>query len=128
MTNNDRACTEVQRPTEEWGGIMLQPQISKEVTNVHRSHQCDENEEMQEINESGANIQIGEFCKTSQNGNHSGVKEGSRTQSVQRGIPEQGSGFDPAEAVSSVASKNRNSRTQPEEFLDKNCVLDISYL
>lgn len=138
---NNRGATEVQRPTEEWGGIGLQAQKS-EVMNMQRKD-CDEKEEEEEINSTEAAIQIKEICKTSQNGNHSGVTEGSRTQVVQRGKPEavhsgksvkeeeldrKDQGSDPAEAMSSRASKGNDSRSLPDEFPDKNSVLEISYL
>lgn len=142
VKNNDRAGTELQRPTEEWGGIVVQAQKSEGVINGQKED-CGEKEEEEEINGIEGAMQMSEICKTSQNGNHSGVTEGSRTQVVQRGKPEQehsgqspkhgelagkGPGFDPAEAVSSMASKKRKSRSQPEEFPDKNDVLEISYL
>ncbi|KAM9363771.1 somatostatin receptor type 3 [Symphorus nematophorus] len=142
VKNNDRAGTEVQRPTEEWGGIVLQAQKSEGVINVQRKN-CGEKEEEEEINGTEGAIQMSEMCKTSQNGNHSGVTEGSGRQVVQRGKPEpEHSGHsakhgelagkspvpDPAEEVSSMASKSRNSRPQPEELPDTRSVLEISYL
>ncbi|XP_070769409.1 somatostatin receptor type 5 [Enoplosus armatus] len=141
VKNNDRAGTEVQRPTEEWAGVVLRAQKSEGVANVHSKDCCEKEEEEEEINGTEGAMQMSEICKTSQNGNHSGVTEGSRTQVVQRVKSEhsgqsvkhgelagKGPGFDPTEAASSVASKSRNSRSQPEEFLDKNSVLEISYL
>ncbi|XP_071360915.1 somatostatin receptor type 5 [Trachinotus anak] len=138
VKSNDRAGTEVQRPTEEWGGIVLQMQKNEGVTNVH-GNDCGENEDEEEVNETEGDMQMSEICKMSENGNHSGVTESSRTQGEQRGKPEledsgakqltgESPGFDPAEAASSVASKSRNNKSQPEEFLDKNPVLEISYL
>ncbi|XP_026158887.1 somatostatin receptor type 3 [Mastacembelus armatus] len=133
---NDRAGTEVPRPTEEWGGIGYQTQKSEGVSNVYRN----ENAEEKEINTAQGSIQMSDICKMSQNGNHSSVRECSRAQAMQRGTPEaehsaQGTkhgdltgkapGLDPAEAVS---SKPSNSRPQREEFLDKISVLEISYL
>ncbi|XP_070712407.1 somatostatin receptor type 5 [Pempheris klunzingeri] len=140
VKNNDRAGTEVQRPTEEWGGIVLQARKSEGVINVHRKD-CGEKGEEEEINGAEGGIQMSEICKTSQNGNHSGVREGSRQQVVQKSESEQsgqsakhgdmagnGPGFDPAGAASSTASKSSNSRSRPGEFQDKNSVLEISYL
>nr|QCQ73750.1 somatostatin receptor type 5 [Epinephelus akaara] len=142
VKNNDRAGTEVQRPTEEWGGIVLKPQKSEGVSKVHRKD-CGEKEEEEEINGTGGAIQMSEICKTSQNGNHSGITEGSRTQVMQRDKPEpehlsqsakygesaeKGPGSDPAEAASSVASKSRISRSKPDESPDNNSVLEISSL
>ncbi|GLD74617.1 somatostatin receptor type 5-like protein [Lates japonicus] len=133
VKNNDRAGTEVPRPTEEWGGIVLQK--CEGATNVHRKD-CGENEEEEEINGTEGAMQMSEMCKI-ENGNHSGVIEGSRTQVIQRGKPEpghsgeltrKGSDFDRADVMSTMASKSRNNRSQPEEFPDKNSVLEISYL
>ncbi|XP_051802471.1 LOW QUALITY PROTEIN: somatostatin receptor type 5-like [Acanthochromis polyacanthus] len=105
VKSNDRAGTEVQRPTEEWGGIVLQPQQSEGATSVHRKNSGEEEEE---INGTEGAMQLAEICKTSHNGNQNGVREASRTQVVQRGKSELGTGSD--------------------EFLDQNSVLDISYL
>ncbi|XP_035516708.1 somatostatin receptor type 5-like [Morone saxatilis] len=142
VKNNDRAGTEVQRPTEEWGGIVLRAQKSEGVISVQKKD-CGEKEEEEEINGTEGAIQMSEICKSSQNGNHNGVTEDARTQVAQRGKPEpdhsgpsakngelagKGPGSDPAEAVSSMASKNRNSMLQPEEFPGKHSVLEISYL
>ncbi|XP_018540885.1 LOW QUALITY PROTEIN: somatostatin receptor type 5-like [Lates calcarifer] len=136
VKNNDRAGTEVPRPTEEWGGIVLQTQKCEGATNVHRKD-CGENEEEEEISGTEGAMQMSEMCKISENGNHSGVREGSRTQVIQRGKPEpghsgeltgKGSDFDRADVMSTMASKSRNNRSQPEEFPDKNSVLEISYL
>ncbi|XP_047434050.1 somatostatin receptor type 5 [Mugil cephalus] len=126
VNNNDRAGTELQRPTEEWGGIVLQPQGNDRVAKAHRKENGHQSEEEEGINGTDGGVQMKEMCKMSQNGNQNGVKEGSRT--VQRGKSELGSGFDPAEGVSSVACRSRPSRTQTEEIQDKNSVLDISYL
>ncbi|XP_045902166.1 somatostatin receptor type 5-like [Micropterus dolomieu] len=143
VKNNDRACTEVQRPTEEWGGIVLQVQKSEGVAVVHRKNCGEKKEEEEEINGTEGAMQMSEICKRSQNGNHSGVTEGVSPQVMQRSKSElehsgqtatngepagKGPGFDSAEAASPIASKSRNSRSQPEEFLDKNNVLEISYL
>lgn len=134
--NNDRAATEAQRPTEEWGGIVLQAQKSEDVINV-QNKDCGEKEEEEESTAPEGAMKMSEICKTSQNGNHSGVTEGSRMQpepehsgcSARHGeLAGKGKGSDAAEAVSTKASKSRNSRSQPEEFPDKDTVLEISYL
>ncbi|XP_054459660.1 somatostatin receptor type 5-like [Anoplopoma fimbria] len=126
VKSNDRAGTEAQRPTEEWGGIVLQAQ--KGQVHVGRrdrgeKEEEEEEEEEEEVNGTGEAIRMSEISKTSQNGNHNGAAEGSRTH-VQRGKPEpdheEGSGRDAAEE----ADKSRNSRSQPEE----RPVLEISYL
>lgn len=125
VNNNDRAGTEVQRPTEEWGGIMLQPHVNDRGAKGRRKENG-QSEEEEDMNGTDGAMQMKEMSKMSQNGNQNGVKEGSRT--AQRGKPELGPGFDPAEGVSSVARRSGNSRSQPEEILDKSSVLDISYL
>lgn len=140
VKNNDRAGTEAQRPTEEWGGIVLQVQKSEGVMNV-QSKDCGGKDDERETDAAEGVTQTGEICKTAQNGNHGGATEGSRTQVVQRGKHEhsghsanhgelagKGQCSDPAEAVSSLGSKSRHSRSEPEELLDKHSVLEISYL
>ncbi|XP_041641538.1 somatostatin receptor type 5 [Cheilinus undulatus] len=142
IKNNDRAGTEVQRPTEEWAGIALQVQQNEGVIGAHRKD-GDEKIDEGDISGTGGAVQMSDVCKTSQNGKSSVVTEGSKTQAVQRGKPEpenssqcakhgettgEGPDFEPAEAVSSFASKSGNSRSQNEGFLDKNSVLEISYL
>ncbi|KAF0037034.1 hypothetical protein F2P81_009908 [Scophthalmus maximus] len=139
---NDRAGTEVRRPTEEWGGIVLQTLKSEGDNNGHRKD-CGGNEGEDEINGTEGAIQTMEICKMSEDGNHSGVTEGLRTQVEQRGKPElehsgqsskhgelagKGPGCEPPETVSSVSNKMGNNRSQPQQFLDKNSVLEISYL
>lgn len=139
VMNNDRAGTEVQRPTEEWGGIVLQEQQKCEgVINVHRKD-CVEKEDEEINGTGGGNIQMSEICKKSQNGNQSEV---TKTQVVQKGKPEpepsqsskhgelaeKGPGFDPAKVASSTASKSKDSRSQPENSLEDNKVLEITYL
>lgn len=136
VKSNDRAGTEVQRPTEEWGGIVLQVQKSEGVINVQRED-CGGSDEEREVSAAEGS----ETCKTSQNGNHGGATEGSRTQVGQRGKHEhsghsanhgelagRGQCADPAEAGSSLGRKSRHSRSEPEEFPDKHSVLEISYL
>ncbi|XP_019958210.2 somatostatin receptor type 5 [Paralichthys olivaceus] len=132
---NNRACTEVQRPTEEWGGIVLQTLKSEGASNGQR-RECGDNREEAENNGTEGAIQMTEICKMSEDG----ATEGSRTKVVQRGKPEpehsgqsadltgKGQGSDPPDTVSSVASKKKNNWSQPEEFLDKKSVLEISYL
>ncbi|CAK6975047.1 somatostatin receptor type 5 [Scomber scombrus] len=142
VKNNDKVCTEVQRPTEEWGGIVLQTQRIEGATNMH-SKDCGEKEEEEEINRADGSIQMSDLLRISQNGNNRGVTEDSRTQTVQRAKREpessgqstkhgeqvqKGPSFDPAEGVSSLASRSGNSRSQPEAHMDENSVLEISYL
>lgn len=135
---NDRAGTVVQRPTEEWGGIVLQAQNNEGVNSAEKKDCGEKEEEEEEINDQGGAMQMSEICKTSQNGNHSGVTEGQRLQVVQMFEPEpehSGQGAKHGElarkdpgSVSSMSIRNRNSRSQPEEFPDKHSVLEISSL
>ncbi|KAG7222506.1 hypothetical protein INR49_004579, partial [Caranx melampygus] len=66
VKSNDRAVTEVQRPTEEWGGIVLQLQKSGGVS-AHRED-CGENEDEEEINRREGAVQMSEIRKNSENG------------------------------------------------------------
>lgn len=135
VTNNDRGGSEVLRPTEEWGGIVIQVQKNEGVTNVQK-RDCEGEDEEEEINIAEGGIRMREICKASQNGNHSGATEDSRTQVVQRGKPEpepSGHGAEHGElvgkeALSSMAGKSGNSTSQPEESPDMCSVLEISPL
>ncbi|KAM9769965.1 somatostatin receptor type 3 [Menidia menidia] len=130
VKSNDRAGTEVQRPTEEWGGILLQPQKSVGITNMHVKN-CGENDMEEEIVGAEGPIQMRELnaeCRASQKKIYCEAKQSLRTQVLQKGSPEVGSGFETADSLSSKAEEVVNSNTKPEEFLDKNSVLDISYL
>ncbi|XP_068177172.1 somatostatin receptor type 5 [Antennarius striatus] len=122
--NHDRAVSEVQRPTEEWGGIVLQVQKTERVTNQQR------NDEDEEANGREEAVPMGEVCKASQNGNHSVVKEDSKTGAAPRGDPEMepsrqeepaGRDSDPMEAGSS-------SWPHPGETRNRQSPLEISYL
>ncbi|XP_041839979.1 somatostatin receptor type 5 [Melanotaenia boesemani] len=126
VKNNDRAGTEV-RPTEEWGGIVLQPQNSEGITNMHVKD-CGKNDAGDEITGADGEIPMRQICRLSQKGNHSGVKEGSRTQPVQKGNRDGSSGLDSAEGISSKVNERRNRNSKPEGFLDKNSALDVSHL
>ncbi|KAM6939494.1 somatostatin receptor type 3 [Xenentodon cancila] len=126
VNNNDRAGTEIQRPTEEWGGIVLQPQRSEGITNMHMKG-CGENDVAEEITAGEAGLERGETCRTSQKGNHNSMKECTKKQVVQRGNPELGPEFDP-EVESSKVCKAADHNAQHEELQSKTTVLDISYL
>lgn len=143
VKNNDRAGTEAQRPTDDWGAIVYQTQKGNRVSNVHGENCGEKDVEEEDISGAEGSIQMSEICKMSQNGNSSGLTEGSRTQVRQRGKSEmehpghsakhreltgKGPGSDPTEAGSSMTGKSTNSRSQPEELLDKNSVLEISCL
>ncbi|KAM7394653.1 hypothetical protein PAMP_021440 [Pampus punctatissimus] len=121
VKNNDKAGTEVQRPTEEWGGIVLQTQKSEEATNTRR-RDCGEKEE--EINGTEGSIQMSEIHRISQNGNSRGVTENKPEpewsgQSAKHGEQaSKGPDVDHTEA----------SRSQPEIFRKENSAFEISYL
>ncbi|KAG7485835.1 somatostatin receptor type 5-like [Solea senegalensis] len=129
VKNNDRAGTEVQRPTEEWGGMVLQTLRSQDASNENRGD-CggkDAGEEMRAR-------ETKEICKKSEDGRHSEVTESSRTLVVQRNKSEP---EDPGqiaqhaeitETTTAAVGKIRNSRSEPEDLLDKNSALEISYL
>lgn len=133
VKNNDRAGTEVQRPTEEWGGIVLQTIKSEEVSDIHRGT---ENEDKGDGHAEDRTREIRDTCEPSEVGGQSGVTGNSVTQLGQTckmasdkaesiRNPADGGGKPP---VSAAVSNVRNSRSQPEELLDKNSVLEISYL
>lgn len=132
--NNDRTGTKVQRPTEEWGGIVLQVQRSKGVVNVEKTD-CGGKDEEEGLSGVEGDMQLREMCKTRENENHSGAAEGSRTQAVLGGKPEQepsahSLNYDPdsAPAASSTGGTIRSRKSQPDELEDKHSVLDISRL
>lgn len=143
VKNNDRAGTEAQRPTDDWGAIVYQTQKGNRVFNVQEEN-CGEKDVGEEENSGGdGSIQMSDMCKMSQNGNSSGPTEGARTLVRQRGKSElensgpsakhggltgKGPGSDPAEAGSNVSGKHSDRRSQPEELLDKTSVLEISCL
>ncbi|KAK5873359.1 hypothetical protein PBY51_018407 [Eleginops maclovinus] len=118
--------TEPQRPTEEWGGIVLQVPKSEGVVKVQRKD-CGEKQE-EEVNDTEGAIQMSEICKTEPNGNHSGDLKTQAENSSVKHEAEKGLGFDPAEGASSMISKIRNRKSQPEESPDNNSVLEISSL
>ncbi|XP_029951145.1 somatostatin receptor type 3 [Salarias fasciatus] len=124
VKSNERTGTEVQRPTEEWGGIALQVQKSKGVTGVRANDGGGNNEEVGTNGLEGA-VQMKEICRTSQNGNQNRIKDISRTEAAQRSNPELSAGGD---SVTAASSKNKNGTSHSEEHPDKQAVLDISYL
>ncbi|KAL3066272.1 hypothetical protein OYC64_016260 [Pagothenia borchgrevinki] len=113
---------ELHRPTEEWGGIVLQVQKSEGVVNVRRK------EQEEEINETGGAVQMSEICQMAQNGNHSVDAKTQAENSSVKHEAEKDLGFDPAEVASSMISRIRNRKSQPEENPDNNSVLEISSL
>ncbi|KAI4798472.1 hypothetical protein KUCAC02_022023 [Chaenocephalus aceratus] len=113
---------ELHRPTEEWGGIVLQVQKSEGVINVRRK------EQEEELNETGRAVQMSEICKMVQNGNHSVDAKTEAENSSVKHEAEKDVGFEPAEVASSMVSRIRNRKSQPEENPDNNSVLEISSL
>ncbi|KAK5925852.1 hypothetical protein CgunFtcFv8_021475 [Champsocephalus gunnari] len=113
---------ELHRPTEEWGGIVLQVQKSEGVVNVRRK------EQEEELNETGRAVQMSERCKMVQNGNHSVDAKTEAENSSVKPEAEKDVGFEPAEVASSMVSSIRNRKSQPEENPDNNSVLEISSL
>lgn len=120
VKNNDRVGTEIQRPTEEWGGILLQPKKSDAGANVRRKN-CGEGGVEEGIPGVEGNSQARETCR------HSNQREGLKTEAVQGANPDLSTGFHP-EAAPASTSKRRNRDSQPEEVVYINSVLDISYL
>lgn len=128
--NHQRAGTEGQRPTEEWGGIMLQVQK----TQHSQKNRCGKDEEGQ-ISEAGGGAQASDVCKSAQNGNNSSAAERSRTQRrseherhnvSNRGRGQEDPDSDPAE--SSMTVRIKKSKTQPEESAGRHSVLETSNL
>lgn len=135
VMNNDRGGSEVLRPTEEWGGIVIQVQKNEGGANVQK-RDCEGEDEGEEINSAEGGIRLREVCKASLNGTHGGATEDSRSQAVQRGKPEpEPSGHSAEhgapvgkEALSSMAGKSGNSMCKPEESLHVCSALEISSL
>ncbi|KAM9857054.1 somatostatin receptor type 3 [Aulostomus maculatus] len=134
VKNNDKAGTEVPRPTEEWGGIVLQ---RSEGASDLQKEDCGGNEEAEQINGTEGCIRLSEIHQISHNGDSRGVTEGTRMQVVQRAKPDPdyagashgeltGKNVVPPAAASSC--KCANSRSQPETFEEENSALEISYL
>ncbi|XP_010768703.1 somatostatin receptor type 3-like [Notothenia coriiceps] len=109
---------ELHRPTEEWGGIVLQVQKSEGVVK----------EQEEELNETGGAVQMSEISQKAQNGNHSVDAQTHAENSSVKQEAEKDLGFDPAELASSMVSRIRNRKSQPEEKPDNNSVLEISSL
>lgn len=125
VKSNDRVGTEVQRPTEEWGGIVLQPQKCNRIVNMHRED-CRANNVIEEIAGAEGGLQMREMCRTSQKGNNYEVNEGTKARIVTNS--ELASALEPLQTVSFKANKIKSSNSQPEKLQDKASVLKISYL
>lgn len=128
-----RAGSEVQRPTEEWGAIVLQLQRTE------HTQKCGKDKEDKD-SQAGAGAHSSDRSRSEERGNK-GAAEGSRTQLEQgsrsepqpslhrvtngrRGQEEPDSG----RALSSTGRKIKKSKTQPEESAIKQPVLERSSL
>ncbi|KAM4611282.1 somatostatin receptor type 3 [Polymixia lowei] len=143
VENHRRAGVELQRPTEEWGGVALQPQNGLGVTDA-RAGGCGEEEgEEKETERAGNATQMTEMCRIVQNGNDGGAAEGSRTLFPQGDEPEplgqsararemagKGPRRGPAETGATPANgvESGSNRSLPEESTNKSTALEISYL
>lgn len=112
--NHHRAGTELQRPTEEWGGIVLQVQKSKK-----RGGEDEEDRD----SEAGSG-------KSAVNGSNRSAAEGSRRSGSEpessRHVSNGGRGREDADPA--VSGKVRKSKTQPEDSAGKPSVLGTSEL
>lgn len=129
------AGTEVQRPSEEWGAIVLQ--IPK-TEHAHKKR-CAQDEE-DKVSEAGGGPNASEICPPAQNGSNCSAAEGRKTQVERRSRSEPepsrhvGNGGeapgdpDSDPAVSSVRGKIPKSKTHPEEWAGKHSVLQTSNL
>uniref|UniRef100_A0A8C5D5P9 Somatostatin receptor type 5-like n=1 Tax=Gouania willdenowi TaxID=441366 RepID=A0A8C5D5P9_GOUWI len=116
VKSNDKTATELQRPTEEWAGIVLQGKKSTEVG-------VEVNDDV-ETNKADNGVSMTEMCKTSQNGKRNGMNRSVRTQAG----PESDAEPEHAQSESPMSHKTRIGRDEPEEHSEKHSVLDISYL
>lgn len=135
--NHHRAATEAQRPSEEWGAIVLQ--VAK--TEHTRKKRCAQDEE-DKVSEAGGGPQSGEVCTSAQNGNNCSAAEGWRTQVEQRrrsepesshhvsngGREQEDPDSDSDPAVSAAGGKIKKSKTPSEESAGKQSVLQTSNL
>ncbi|XP_029018338.1 somatostatin receptor type 5-like [Betta splendens] len=122
VRSNERAGTEAQRATDEWGAFVYQMQNSGRSASAQRKNCGEKDVEEEEVSAEDGSMQMSE-----QNGSHGGA-DGPRTRVRQRGTMEasadltrRGPGCGSAEAVCSTVP---HSRSQP----DMNSVLEISCL
>ncbi|KAK5605948.1 hypothetical protein CRENBAI_002960 [Crenichthys baileyi] len=125
VKNNDRAGTEVQRPTEEWGGIVLLPQ--KRFPTMHGKY-CGEVDVMEEAVGAEGGLQMREKGSLSMKRQKSKAEEDTKSNVMQTANSELTPGIDTPEVTHSKPNKYRNRTSQTEDVLDKNSVLDISCL
>ncbi|XP_034044937.1 somatostatin receptor type 5 [Thalassophryne amazonica] len=130
VNTTNRMGTEVQRPTEEWGGIALQAPNREGATGLHK--------DVFEIKEEAANgargggiMQMSEICRMSPNGKSRGAVKGSTSELHHtRDLAVKDPGFDPADAQSTLSSKTARVRniSRHEAFMDEDSALEISCL
>ncbi|XP_005812780.1 somatostatin receptor type 5-like [Xiphophorus maculatus] len=125
VKNNEKAGTEVQRPTEEWGGIVLLSQ--KRITNMHGKY-CGENDVLEEVVGAEGGLQMRERSRLSHKGQNSKAEDDGKSPVIQEANPELPPGDDALEVAHCKANKCQNRNSQTEEVTDKNSVLEISYL
>lgn len=133
--NHHRAGTEAQRPSEEWGAIVLQvPKVEPA-----QKKRCAQDEE-DKFSEAEGGPRSGEICTSAPKGDNCSTAEGWRTQVEQRSRSEPeasrhvnngGRGQEDPDsdlAASSVCGKIKESKTHPEESAGKPSVLQTSNL
>uniref|UniRef100_A0A3Q2CUR5 Si:zfos-169g10.2 n=1 Tax=Cyprinodon variegatus TaxID=28743 RepID=A0A3Q2CUR5_CYPVA len=125
VKNNDRAATEAQRPTEEWGGIVLLTQ--KRIGNTHGKY-CGGNNVLEEVSGAGGGLPMRQRGSLSLKGYNSKAEEETIAHIMPKATPELTSGVDNFDVPHSTANKSGNRNSQTEKVLEKNSVLDISYL
>lgn len=133
--NHHRAGTEAQRPSEEWGAIVLQVPKTEDT----QKKRCVPNEE-DKASEVGGGPHSSETCTSAHHGSKCSAAEAWRTQVEQRSRPDsdasrhvsnRGRGQEDPDsdpAVSSVCGKITKSKTRPEEWAGKHSVLQTSSL
>ncbi|KAM4594257.1 somatostatin receptor type 3 [Fundulus diaphanus] len=125
VKNNDRAGTEAQRPTEEWGGIVLLPQ--KRITKTNRTC-CGENDVLEQVVGAEEGLQMRERGRLPHKGQNSKAEEDTKAHVMEKATPELTPGVDALEVAHSKANKSRNRNSQNEKVQDKISAFDISYL
>lgn len=137
--NHHRAATEAQRPSGEWGAIVLQ-EAKTERSQKKRSAQ----DEGDKVGEAGGGPEGGEIRTSAQNGNNRSAAEGRRTRVEQRTRSEPESSPhisnggreqedpdpdpDPDPAVSAACGRIRNSKGPSEDPAGKHSVFQTSNL
>lgn len=132
--NHHRAATEAQRPSGEWGAIVLQ----EAKTERSQKKRCAQ-DEGDKVGEAGGGPQGGEIRTSAQNGNNRSAAEGQRTRVEQRRSEPESPPYisnggreqedpDPDPAVSAACGRIRNSKEPSEEPAGKHSVFQTSNL